>query len=81
MVTGRPCRISSSAICTPLDDAPTTRTPPSGTWPGLRYSWAVSWVTPEGTPAAAAGTVATLQAPDATTTASALQPPPSVSTR
>ena len=40
--TSRPARLSSSAICTPEAEAPTTRTPPSGSWPGLRYSLEVS---------------------------------------
>ena len=32
MLTSRPSRSSSSAIWMPLAEAPTTRTPPSGTW-------------------------------------------------
>ena len=35
--TSRPDRASSSAICTPEDEAPTTRTPPASRWPGFRY--------------------------------------------
>ena len=41
MTTGRPERRISWAICVPLADAPTTRTPPSASWPGFRYCWAV----------------------------------------
>ena len=35
-VTGRPERWISSASCTPVADAPTTSTPPSGSWEGSR---------------------------------------------
>jgi hypothetical protein len=36
-VTGRPERCISQAICVPLDDAPTTRTPSSASCSGFRY--------------------------------------------
>ena len=65
----------------PLDEAPTTNTPPSATWAGLRYDWAVSAATDGGTLAAKAGIRAMLQAPEAMTTVRQCQSPRSVRTR
>src|SRR5258708_21378786 len=69
-VTWRPERWISAAICTPVADAPTTRTPPSPSCSGLRYSIGVNVVTDDGTAPEKAGTRATLNAPVATTTVS-----------
>src|SRR5580700_3779194 len=67
-VTSRPERRISAAICTPVADAPTTITPPSPSWPALRYSIGVTVVTDDGTASDKAGTCATLNAPVARTT-------------
>ncbi len=52
-----------------MADAPTTSTPPSGSWVGLRYANAVSCSTSGGSASANAGTVGSLQAPVAISTA------------
>ena len=81
IVTARPARCSSCAIWVPLDEAPTTSTPPSATCAGLRYDWAVSVATDGGTLAAKLGRRAMLHAPDAMTTVRQRQSPRSVRTR
>jgi hypothetical protein len=43
IVTSRPAARSSSASWTPVAEAPTTSTPPSGSEPGLRYSLGTIW--------------------------------------
>src|SRR5882672_8646379 len=80
-ITGRPERWISLAICVPLDDAPTTKTPPSASWPGFRYSFAVRIAIDGGTRLAKVGSRATLHAPEASTTARHRQSPRSVRTR
>src|SRR5882724_7363166 len=80
-VTGRPERWISLAIWVPLADAPTTRTPPSASWAGLRYCWAVRVAIERGASLANAGIRETLQAPEASTTDRHRQSPRSVRTR
>ena len=79
-VTSRPAAASSSAICAPEADAPTTSTPPSGTCSGLRYVWGVSWRIEDGSSLAALGTRARSFHPVAITTRSASQAPSEVCT-
>ena len=79
-VTGRPDAWISWASWHPVAAAPTTRTPASGSSSGPRYVNGVTDRTPAGRPSAAAGTVATLHAPVASTTDRACQAPWSVAT-
>src|SRR5258708_21122715 len=80
-IPGRPERCISLAICVPLDDAPTTKTPPSASWSGFRYSFAVRLAIDGGTRLAKVGTRAILHAPEASTIARHRQSPSSVRTR
>ncbi len=66
-VTGRPLRWSSSASCTPVAEAPTTSTPPSGRSSGLRYSLGTTWWTWGESRRAAAGIAGRSHQPVATT--------------
>src|SRR6476659_8898549 len=81
IVTDRPERWSSCAICVPLAEAPTTRTPPSASCSGLRYVWAVSTATDGGTRSAKLGTRGMLHEPEANTTVLHRQSPRLVRTR
>ena len=79
-VTGRPERCTSSAIWTPVAEAPTTSTPPGASAAGLRYSNALRAVTVAGGAPPNSGTLATLNPPEANTTVLHCQRPWSVST-
>jgi len=81
IVTGRPERWISSASWMPVAAAPTTITPPSANWSGLRYWTGVIASISEGRASAIGGTRGMLHAPVAITTVGACQSPRSVVTR
>ena len=70
--TRRPLPASSSAICTPVLPAPTTRISPMGSCSGRRYPVLCSWGTPGSRPDAKAGVRGVWNAPAATTTRAAV---------